>query len=174
MKVTKYKNVLLTTVFLAALFTVSAFTVSAQTSLTALNGSKVDIQGQSGKVVILAIGASWLPLSDKQAEFSNILSRKYAGKNVVVYFVMTDSTSPRSKNYASDEDLQKFATSNKLTATVLRDPDGAQTLKKFGIDQLPSFVVLDKSGNRSGQPFGGIDPKFDVTVPISKVVDSLL
>ena len=28
------------------------------------------------------------------------------------------------------------------------------TLKKFGIDQLPSFVILDKQGNISGTAFG--------------------
>lgn len=61
-----------------------------------------------------------------------------------------------------------------LNVPVLRDSDGAATLRKFGIDQLPSFVVLDKSGGKSGDAFGGIDPKFDITVPISKKVDSLL
>lgn len=146
----------------------------AQTPLTSLEGAKIDIQAQRGKVVILAIGASWLPLSGKQADFANILAKKYAGKNVVVYYVVTDSTLPKSKNFASNEDIRKFGTTNKLAMAVLRDPDGSVTLKKFGVDEIPSFVVLDKSGNISGEPFGGIDPKFDITQPISKVVDRLL
>ncbi|MGQ0542717.1 MAG: TlpA disulfide reductase family protein [Blastocatellia bacterium] len=151
-----------------------ALTASAQTILTSLDGARVDVQGQKGKVVILAVGASWLPLSAKQAEFTNTLAKKYAGKNVSVYFVSTDSTNPKSKNYATDDAIRRWATANRLTVTVLRDSDGASTLGKFGIDQLPSFVVLDKNGNRSGEPFGGIDPKFDITVPISKKVDSLM
>jgi peroxiredoxin len=152
-------------------FAIASF---AQTSLTSLDGSKVDIQAQRGRVVIFAIGASWLPLSGKQTDFTNALAKKYAGKNVVVYFVATDSTLPKSKNFASNEDIRKFATANKLSVPVLRDPDGTATLKKFNIDEIPSFVILDKSGNLSGEPFGGIDPKFDITVPISKVVDKLL
>ena len=151
-----------------------AFAASAQTSLTRLDGGQVDVQAQKGKIVVLAMGASWLPLSNKQAEYTNLLAKKYAGKNVVFYFVVTDSTSVKSKNYASDEAVRKFAAANKLGMPVLRDSDGAVVLKQFRIDQVPSFVVLDKEGNQSGEAFGGIDPKFDITVPIGKKIDSLL
>ncbi|MEQ1606662.1 MAG: TlpA disulfide reductase family protein [Pyrinomonadaceae bacterium] len=151
-----------------------AFSVSAQTSLTSLDGTRVNVEGQNGKVVVLAIGASWLPLSSKQAEFTNALVKKYAGKNVVFYFVATDSSNAKSKNFATNDAVQKFATGNKLTATVLRDSDGASTLKKFNVEQVPSFVILDKSGNQVGEPFGGIDPKGDITIPISKAIDKLL
>ena len=152
---------------------VFAFTATAQTSLTALNGSRIDVQGQRGKVVILAMGASWLPLSNKQAEYTNILAKRYTGKNVVVYFVATDSSDPKSKNHATNADIEKFVAGSKLGVPVLRDADGTATLKKFSVDQLPSFVILDKQGNAAGT-FGGIDPKSDVTVPISKTVDKLL
>lgn len=150
-----------------------SFAVSAQ-SLTSIDGKQVDIAGQDGKVVILAVGASWLPLSDKQAAYTNALAKKYAGKNVAVYFIATDSTAAKSKNFASNDQLQAFATKNKLTVPVLRDSDGAATLKRFGIDQLPSFVILDKQGNMAGDPFGGLDPKYDISIPISKAVDRLL
>lgn len=151
-----------------------AFAASAQTSLTKLDGGSVDVEAQKGKVVILAVGASWLPLSGKQAEYTNMLAKKFAGKNVAIYFVLTDSTSPKSKNFASSEDIRKFAAASKLSVSILRDSEGAVTLKKFNIDQLPSFVILDRDGNQSGEPFGGIDPKFDITVPISRAVDKLL
>lgn len=151
-----------------------ALSVSAQTSLTSTDGAKVDVQAQRGKVVILAVGASWLPLSGKQAEFTNTLAKRYAGKDVVVYFVATDSSAAKSKNFASNADIAKFASANKLSPTILRDPDGIVMLKQFSIDQLPSFIILDKDGRQSGDAFGGIDPKYDVTLPISKAVDKLL
>jgi hypothetical protein len=156
-----------------ALVTVCAVAVSAQTTLTSIDGTRVDVEGQRGKVVILAVGAKWLPLSNKQAEFTNTLAKKYAGRDVAVYFVATDSLT-KAKNMATNDDLVKFAAVNKLSVPVLRDPDGAATLSKFGLDQLPSFVILDKNGRVAGQPFGGIDPKYDITVPISKAVDGLL
>ena len=157
-----------------ALVAASVIAATAQTSLPALNGSQVDLQGQRGKVVILALGASWLPLSGKQAEYTNMLAKRYTGKNVVVYFVATDSTAAKSKNFATNADIEKFVAGSKLAVPVLRDSDGTVTLKKFNVDQLPSFVILDKQGNVSGTAFGGIDPKFDITVPISKAVDKLL
>ena len=151
-----------------------ALAVSAQTNLTSLDGSRVNVEGQPGKVVVLAIGASWLPLSDKQAEFTNALAKKYAGKNVVFYFVATDSSNAKSKNFASNDAILKFAAENKLTATILRDSDGAATLKKFNVEQVPSFVILDKSGKQVGEPFGGIDPKYDITIPISKMINKVM
>ncbi|HMT09490.1 MAG TPA: TlpA disulfide reductase family protein [Pyrinomonadaceae bacterium] len=156
---------------LATVFAVSA---AAQTNLTSLDGAKVDVEAQTGKVVVMAIGAAWLPLSAKQAEYTNALAKKYAGKNVVVYFVMTDSANPKSKNYTSVEDIKRFVAANKLTVTVLRDPDGAATLRKFNVDQVPSFVLLNKKGEAASEPFGGIDPKYDITIPISKAIDKLL
>ena len=134
----------------------AAFAASAQVNLTSLDGTRIDVEGQRGKVVVLAIGASWLPLSGKQAEFTNALAKKYAGKNVVVYFVATDSANVKSKNYASPEALRKFAFVNKLNVPVLHDPDGTATLKKFKVDQVPSFVILDKNGSIAAEQFGGI------------------
>lgn len=157
-----------------AFVSVFAFAAFGQTSLPKLDGGTVDIEAQDGKVVVVAIGASWLPLSSKQAEYANALAKKYAGKNVVFYYVVTDSTNAKSKNYASDDAVRRFVAGNKLSMTVLRDSDGASVLKKFKVDQVPSFLILDKSGNQSGEAFGGIDPKFDITAPVSKKIDSLL
>ncbi len=147
---------------------------SAQTTLTAVDGSRVNVEGQRGKVVVLAVGASWLPLSGKQAEYTNMLAKRYAGKDVVFYFIATDSTKAGTKNFASDDAIRKFAFDNKLGMPVLRDSDGASVLRKFKIEQVPSFVILDKTGVLVGEPFGGIDPKYDLTVPVSRAIDKVL
>ncbi len=154
-----------------------AFSFAAQAqavSLTALDGEKVNVTGQNGKVVVLAVGATWLPLSKDQAVIINKLAKKYAGKDVLVYFVATDSANAKSKNFASNEEISAFATKNKLGVKILRDSDGLLTLKKFAIDQLPSFVILDKTGKSIGEPYGGIDPDSDISIPISKAIDKIL
>ncbi len=149
--------------------------VSAQNiTFTSIEGQKVDLEAEKGKVVVLAIGAQWLPLSSQQAVFINKLSKKYAGRDVVFFFISADSTSPKSKNYASDEDLRKFAEANKLTVSILRDSEGSVTLKKYKIDQLPSFVILDKTGKLAAEPLSGIDPKSDISIPISRIIDKVL
>jgi hypothetical protein len=173
-RVSKYMRSLKTLVSVFALIFAASFAASAQTPLPALRGGQVDLESQRGKVVILALGASWLPLSNKQAEYTNVLAKRYTGKDVVVYFVATDSSTAKSKNFATNADIEKFVAGSKLAVPVLRDSDGATTLKKYNVDQLPSFVILDRQGNVSGSPFGGIDPKFDITIPISKAVDRLL
>ena len=170
----KYMKTLKSVIVSLSLVLVVVFSVSAQTNLTSLDGSRVNVEGQTGKVVVIAIGASWLPLSNKQAEYTNALAKRYAGRNVVFYFVATDSSNATSKNFATNDEIQKFATGNRLTAIVLRDSDGAATFRKFNVEQVPSFVILDKSGNLVGDPFGGIDPKYDITIPISKAIDRLL
>ena len=164
--------------FFAALTFVFAFSLitSAQSvSFTSIEGQKIDLEAEKGKVVVLAIGAQWLPLSNQQAAYINKLTKKYAGRDVMFYFISADSASPKSKNYASDDDLRKFATTNKLTVSILRDSDGAVSLKKFNIDQLPSFVVLNKTG-KVVSTFSGIDadPKNDISVKISQEVDKIL
>jgi thiol-disulfide isomerase/thioredoxin len=156
-----------------AVLAILAAAASAQT-LTALSGEKVNVQAREGKVVVLAVGASWLPLSKEQAAIVTKLQKRYVGKNVEFFFVATDSTNQRSKNFASDEQLKAFAAKNKLGAEILRDPDGLLTLKKYAIDQLPSFVILDRSGKASGEVFSGIDPENDLSLPISKMIDRLI
>lgn len=159
-----------------SLILLGALGASAQTVLTSLDGARIDVENQRGKVVVLAIGASWLPLSGKQAEAANTLAKRYTGKNVVVYFVATDSANAKSKNFASMDAMRRFATASKLSVPILLDPDGVATLTKFRIDQVPMFVILDKNGNVAAEQFGGIttDAKYDVTVPMAKVIDRLL
>jgi len=163
--------------FLAILSFVFFFSLAASAqniTFTSIDGQKIDLEAQKGKVVVLAIGAQWLPLSAQQAVYINKLAKKYNGRDVVFFFVSTDSTSEKSKNYASDDAIRKFATTNKLTVTILRDSEGSVTLKKYKVDQLPSFVIIDKEGKVSGEPFSGLDPKSDISIPISQAIDKIL
>lgn len=147
-------------------------TAFGQASLRSVDGRNVDVTAQKGKVVVLVVGASWLPLSEKQAAITNTLVKKYAAKPVVFYFVATDAST--AKNAVSDAELRQFAAKNKIGVPVLRDPDGAIVMSKLKVEQVPSFVILDKTGSVAGEPFGGLDPKFDTSIPISKAIDKLL
>ena len=159
---------------IATLVFAMAFSASAQNQfLVSLDGEKIDVSSQD-KVVVLAIGASWLPLSKNQVSAVNKLSKKYAGRDVVFYFISTDSENAKSKNYASNDQLRKFASENKLTVGILRDGDGILTVKKYKIDQFPAFVVLKKDGSPAAETFGGIDPLSDITVPLSDLIDKAI
>ncbi len=160
--------------YIGMLGIMTALTATAfgQASLRSLDGRSVDVTAQKGKVVVLVVGASWLPLSEKQAAITNTLVKKYAAKPVVFYFVSTDAATAR--NAVSDAELRQFATKNKITVPILRDPDGSVVMSKLKVEQVPSFVIIDKTGSVAGEPFGGLDPKADTSIPISKAIDKLL
>lgn len=168
------KNVKLLFLTLSLVFAF-VFSASAQdVNFTTLGGEKIDLASEKGKVVVLAIGASWLPLSKNQASAINKLTRKYSGRDVVFYFIATDSSVQKSKNYASDEQIKKFADSNQLTISILRDSDGVLSMKQYKIDQLPAFIILDKQGKLADGPFTGLDPKSDISIPLAAKIDKLL
>ena len=125
-------------------------------SLRSIDGQTVTSNSLRGEVVVMAFGASWLPLSKTQLQGIRKFADEYSNRGVVVYWVSTESEDAKSKNFASDDQLRAFAQKYGLKVTVLRDPDGAIS-KKFGVDQLPSIVIIDKQGNAS-EPIGGLDP----------------
>ena len=141
-------------------------------SLRTTDGQTITSDSLRGEVVVLAFGASWLPLSKAQLQGVRKLADEYSDRGVVVYWVSTESEDPKSKNYASDENLRAFAQKYGLKVTVLRDPDGA-TSKKFGVDQLPSFVIIDKHGVAS-EPIGGLDPNGNLANQLSERLDKVL
>ena len=141
-------------------------------SLRSIDGQTVNSESLRGEVVVLAFGASWLPLSKTQLQGVRKLADEYSDRGVVVYWVSTESEDPKSKNFASDDQLRAFAQKYGLKVTVLRDPDGA-TSKKFGIDQLPSIVIIDKEGHAS-EPIGGLDPNGNLAGQLASRLDKVL
>ena len=142
-------------------------------SFRSIDGQTVTSESVRGEVVVLAFGASWLPLSKTQLQGVRKLADEYSDRGVVVYWVSTEPDNPKSKNHASDEQLRAFAQKYGLKVTVLRDPDGAVS-KKFGVDQLPSVVIIDKEGNLAGGPIGGLDPNGNLAGQLASRLDKLL
>lgn len=142
-------------------------------SLRSIDGQNVSADSLRGEVAVLAFGASWLPLSRTQLQGIRKLADKYSERGVVVYWVSTDSESPKSKNYASDEQLRAFAKKYGLSVTVLRDPEG-KISRQMKIDQLPAIVILDKQGSVAGTPIGGLDPDGDLVKQLSQPLEAVL
>ena len=139
-------------------------------SLHAIDGENVTSQSVRGEVVVLAFGASWLPLSRNQMEGVKKLADQYAGRGVTVYWVSVDSDNTKSKNFVSDDQLRELG--RKYKVSVLRDPDGTLS-RKMGVDQVPSIVILDKQGNIADS-IGGMDPNANLTSQLSARLDKIL
>lgn len=138
--------------------------------LRSLDNVTITSQGLRGQVVVLAFGASWLPLSRKQMEGLRSFAAKNASQGIAVYWVSVDSDNPKSKNYASDDQLRAFARKYGINIPVLRDPDGPVSAQ-FGVDQLPSLVVLDKKGNLVDEPVGGFDPDGKIDEQLRELIE---
>jgi peroxiredoxin len=144
-------------------------------SLRSVDGGSITSDQLRGDVVILAFGASWLPLSRTQVEGVQRLADEYRERDLRVYWVSTDSESQKSKNFATDDQLRSFARKNGLKIGVLRDPEGA-FFKRLGVDrnQLPALVIFDKEGQISGSPIGGLDPEGNLVQRLSARINALL
>ena len=143
---------------------------SPEFSLRAIDGETVTSASLRGEVVVLAFGASWLPLTRNQMEAVKKLADQYAGRGVAVYWVSTDSENPKSKNYVADDELRALA--RKYKVTVLRDPEGVIS-KKLGVDELPSVVIIDKQGNVAAT-IGGMDPNADLAKQLAERLNKIL
>jgi peroxiredoxin len=142
-------------------------------SLRSVDGQTITSDSLRGEVVVLAFGASWLPLSRTQLQGVRKLADEYSDRGVVVYWVSTESEDSKSKNFASDQQLRAFSQKYGLNVTVLRDPDGAIS-KKLGVDQLPAIIILDKQGNKFEEPITGLDPNGNLAGQLGSKLDRLL
>jgi len=171
---TRTSRVILTAACLFSLITASfanaTTSQSPEFSLRALDGPPVSSESLRGEVVVLAFGASWLPLTRNQMESLKKLADQYAGRGVAVYWVSTESDSAKSKNFADDNQLRELGRRYKIT--VLRDPDGLVS-KRLGVDQLPSTVILNKQG-QAAAVVGGLDPTADVAKQLAERLEKIL
>ena len=69
--------------------------------------------------------------------------------------------------------MRTFSEKYALKVTVLRDPDGVAS-KKFGIDKLPSIIIIDKQGNAVGEPIKGLDPDGNLAGQLAARLDKIL
>ncbi len=143
-------------------------------NLRTVDGGSITAEMLRGDVVVLAFGASWLPLSRTQVAGVQVLADEYKDRDLRVYWVSTDSDKPQSKNYATDEQLRAFARKHGLKVAVLRDPDGG-LFRTLGVErnQLPAIVILDRAGNVS-ETIGGLDPEGNLVKQLNAPLTRLL
>jgi peroxiredoxin len=142
-------------------------------NLKSVEGGSISSEMLRGDVVVLAFGASWLPLR-AQAQGVQRVADEFAARDVRVYWVSTDSDKQGSKNFASDEQLRDFAHHNNLKIAILRDPDGA-LFKTLGVERnvIPAIVILDKQGSVA-ETIGGLSPEGDLVQQLSPKLNGLL
>lgn len=110
-------------------------------------GSRMQLAELKGQAVILDFWASWCGPCGMQAPILDRIARRYQKKGLVVLGVNVDDPLSVASQYA----IQKG-----LSYPILLDDKKAAS-EQYGVDKLPSLVVVDRQGNVAAYLTGLID-----------------
>ncbi|MFN0123537.1 MAG: peroxiredoxin family protein [Blastocatellia bacterium] len=146
---------------------------TSSVSMRTLDGDSFSLEAQRGKVVVLAFGATWVPLSAKELPALQKFADKYNGRNVEFYWVSINSLKQGGRSFAADTDLKAFATKHGLKMPILRDPDQA-AYKSMGVESLPTVLIIDRAGKISHRQTGFDPDQADGYGEAAQALDKLL
>jgi thiol-disulfide isomerase/thioredoxin len=105
-------------------------------SFTSLENEKISSEALRGKVVLLDFWATWCPPCRASIPSIKGLQGKYAGKQVQIISISSDS---------DEQAWRSFVAAQHMNWTEYIDlPRNIQNA--FGVDSLPTYVVIDKDG----------------------------
>jgi len=104
-------------------------------SAKTLEGKKVKLSEQKGKVVLLNFWATWCGPCRSEIPQLNELVKKYAGKEEVLFWAITKETAPT---------VQRFLKLMTLNYRIL--VEGAGPTNAYGAFALPTHIVIDPKG----------------------------
>ena len=146
---------------------------SQSAAFHSVDGRKVKLADQKGKIIVMSFGGTWVPLASKELPALQKIADRYSSRGVQVYWVSINSSKPGARNYASDADLLSFTQKHNLKITVLRDPD--QTVyKSFGLDAVPTVVIIDQQGNLAHKHVGFGADQGEAYSDLIRVIERLL
>ncbi len=110
-------------------------------------GDRIRLSDLHGKAVVLAFWASWCGPCQLEAPLLERLSRRMRDRNVAVIGLNTSDQSSRAL---------EFIRSKGLTYTFAYD-QGSDVAERYGVDSLPTLVIVDKNGMVSAVRTGPTD-----------------
>jgi thiol-disulfide isomerase/thioredoxin len=105
-------------------------------TLTAFDGSTVDLAALRGKIVVVNFWASWCPPCVEEMPSLNRFAQAYAPKGVEVVAISVDDD-PKA--------YKEFLDKNHLTLVTARDPD-KKINAQYGTFRYPETYIADRQG----------------------------
>jgi peroxiredoxin len=113
-------------------------------SLKDTSGTIVRLSDLRGRVVVLDCWSTWsVPCKASLSQFQKVFERYESYKTVAFVALNTSENTIGPKREAA---VKKFIAHSKLTFPVVYD-NGQETAQKFGIEGIPTTIVVDKNGN---------------------------
>jgi thiol-disulfide isomerase/thioredoxin len=114
-----------------------ADTPAPQFNLRSLDGQTFSNSSLSGNIVLLQFWATWCPYCKRDQAAVDAIQSEYSGKGVVVVAV----------DVGEDESIvRQYLQKNPRACSVALDERNA-VAGRFGMDGVPHYVVIDRSGN---------------------------
>ena len=149
------------------LFITATALAQQELSLTALDGTPFSLSSMNGRVVVLMFAGVQDPQCRDEFKALEALGERFRDKEVSIYWVTVNPVGA-----ASDERLRGQCGA-RTSVAILRDSNQS-AFKRFGGVQLPTAVILDRTGKVQGRPRGGFNPNADFVNDLAAIVDSLL
>jgi thiol-disulfide isomerase/thioredoxin len=111
----------------------------ADFALPTLDGKKLRLSEQKGKVVLVSFWATWCGPCKQELPFLDAFATKYADKGLVVFAINTDA--PKSQS-----DVRRVVNQKGLKLPVLLDAEGAVASKLDPQNAMPFTVYIDRAG----------------------------
>lgn len=99
-------------------------------------GARMQLASLRGKPVVLDFWATWCGPCAVQAPILDRIARRHAKRGLVVLGVNVDDPPETARAYAAQKGL---------SYPIVTDPSRAAA-SRYGVQQLPSLVVIDKEG----------------------------
>ena len=114
-----------------------------------LDGSKFELEGRRGRVVLLNLWATWCGPCRFEIPELQALHDRYASKNFEVVGVSVDES--------GIESVRDFVKEHEMTYPIVLDAEG-KLVNVFQTSILPTSVVIDRNGKIVWKKLGAIMP----------------
>jgi thiol-disulfide isomerase/thioredoxin len=112
--------------------------------VTALDGSKFNLDAMGGRVVLIDFWATWCGPCNEELPHMKKIAKEFAGQPLVIISVSWDSDEAKWK---------QFIDKNEMTWVQYRDADHKLS-NEFGINAIPHYFTIDADGVLTAEMLG--------------------
>jgi thiol-disulfide isomerase/thioredoxin len=113
-------------------------------AVTALDGSKFNLDAMGGRVVLIDFWATWCGPCNEELPHMQKIAKEFAGQPLVIISVSWDADETKWKDF-----VQK----HQMTWVQYRDADH-RLAEQFGINSIPHYFTIDSDGVLTAEMMG--------------------
>jgi thiol-disulfide isomerase/thioredoxin len=122
----------------------STHTMAPAFEVTALDGSRFNLDAMGGRVVLVDFWATWCPPCNRELPHMKKIAKEFAGQPLVILSVSWDDDEAKWKD---------FVAKNEMTWVQYRDADHKLS-QQFGINAIPHYFTIDSDGVLTAEMLG--------------------